>query len=406
MEVGGAAVRRWSRLAVGAPLHGKERWALLMICFAFTTAYSQAPAVRSAPTPTPNQSLQSEQANNDVDQQAERELQAGSALTRRGEFTHAIPHLLAARGRVANEYAAEFNLALCYVATDQPGNAIPILTQLRSHGHDNAEVNNLLAQSYVGDAQGEKALNALRQAASFAPANEKLYMFVADACMGKQAYGLGIQVVELGLKDLPNSAQLHLKRGMFLTLTDRLDEAKSDFELTRKLAPDSEIAYTAGAEEAMHSGNVAEALRISREGIARGHRSFLLLTLLGEASLRSGVAPGEKEFDEAQEALEAAVAERPNYASSQLALGKLYLVSGQPSSAIIHLEKARALSPENTAVYSNLAAAYRKQGEMQKAQEALAKLAELNQAQADRIRSAPGETKASYAGTPSDGKQK
>jgi predicted Zn-dependent protease len=372
---------------------------LLLFLLVSTLVYSQTPQMRPQVAPSQNPSPQTESPEtNYVDEEAERELQAGSALTRTGEFTQAIPHLLAARGRVANEYAAEFNLAICYVATDQPQHAIPVLSDLRSRGHDNAHVNNLLAQAYVGDSQNEKAMDALHRAASFAPSNEKLYMFIADACMGKQAYSLGMQVVEFGLKNLPNSAQLHFERGMFLTLRDRFDDAKSDFDRARKLAPDSEVAYIAGAEEAMYGGNVAEAVRISREGIAKGHHNFLLLTLFGEASLRSGIAPGQKEFDDARQALEAAVADRPNYPSSQLSLGKLYLLSGQTSDAIHHLEKARALSPGNAAVFSNLAAAYRKQGDMQKAQEALAKLAELNQAQAERIRTAPGETKSSYAG--------
>src|SRR5579863_2729045 len=51
---------------------------------------------------------------------AEAELQTGTALTRKGLFLEAIPHLLAARGRVVNEYAANFNLALCYAGTGQP----------------------------------------------------------------------------------------------------------------------------------------------------------------------------------------------------------------------------------------------------------------------------------------------
>ncbi len=372
---------------------------ILILSIDSMTAHSQSTPIRPPSTPSQNPSVQTERPEtNYVDQQAEKELQTGSALTRRGEFTQAIPHLLAARGRVANDYAAEFNLSICYVATGQPRNAIPLLTQLRSRGHDNGDVNNLLAQAYIGDSQDEKALHALKRAATFSPANEKLYLFVADACMGKQAYALGIEVVEVGLKNLPDSAQLHLERGMFLTLMDRFDDAKGDFELARKLAPDSEVAYIAGAEEAMYGGNVAEAVRISREGIAKGHNNFLLLTLFGEASLRSGITPGQKEFDEARQALEAAVSERPNYPSSQLALGKLYLLNGQTADAIVHLEEARALSPGNAAVYSNLAAAYRKQGEMQKAQDALAKLAELNQAQAERIRTAPGETKSSYTG--------
>jgi predicted Zn-dependent protease len=91
------------------------------------------------------------------DPQAEQELQNGTALTRSSSFAEAIPHLLAARGRVGNEYAADFNLALCYVATGQPDQAIPILTALRDGGHDNADVNSLLAQAYVGDGQNERA---------------------------------------------------------------------------------------------------------------------------------------------------------------------------------------------------------------------------------------------------------
>jgi len=45
-----------------------------------------------------------------------------------------------------------------------------------------------------------------------------------------------------------------------------------------------------------------------------------------------------------------------------------------------------------------LAKAYQRKGDVQLAQEALAKLESLNQAQAERIRSAPGERKMSYGG--------
>jgi len=342
----------------------------MLVACVIAHAHAQAPPGRQPSTPAQNPPSQTEQdeSRNYVDQLAEKELETGSALTRRGEFNEAIPHLLAARGRVINDYAANFNLALCYVATGQPQSAIPLLTGLRNRAHDNAGVNNLLAQAYIGDSENEKALDALQRAASFTPANEKLYMFVADACVGKQAYLLGMQVVDLGLKNLPNSAQLHFERGMFLGLMDRFDDAKGDFDLARKLAPDSEIAYIVGAQQAMFEGNVAEAARISREGIAKGNHNFQLLTLFGEALLRSGIAPGQKEFEDARQALEAAVAERPNYPSSQLALGKLYLLGGQTPDAIAHLEKARELSPGNPSVYSNLAAAYRKAGDPKKAQ--------------------------------------
>lgn len=128
----------------------------------------------------------------------------------------------------------------------------------------------------------------------------------------------------------------------------------------------------------------------------------MLLTLLGEALLRSGVTPGQPEFDEARNALEKAVAERSNYPSSQLSLGKLYLTAGRLDDAITHLEIARQLNPGNPAIYSNLAIAYRKQGKLSQAQDALATLAKLNEAQAEKIRNASGDRRAGYAGTVAD----
>jgi tetratricopeptide (TPR) repeat protein len=340
-----------------------------------------------------------EQRDSTDDTQAEAELQKGTALSRSGKFAEAIPHLLASRGKVVNNYAANFNLALCYVATRQSQRAIPLLTELRASGHDNGEVNNLLAQAYVGDSQDLKALAAIRRAAALSPANEKLYMFVADACMAKQNYVLGLQIVDLGLNHVPNSARLHFERAMFLASLDQFDNAKNDFELARSLAPDSDIAFIAASQEAMFEGNIAEAVRAARDGISKGHENFMLLTLLGEALLRSGITPGQPEFEEAREALERAVSQRADYASSQLTMGKLYLTEGRLNDAIIHLEAARQLNPGNTAIYSNLATTYRKQGKASQAQDALETLAKLNRAQAEKIRDAPGDRKAGYAGT-------
>jgi Flp pilus assembly protein TadD len=97
-----------------------------------------------------------------------------------------------------------------------------------------------------------------------------------------------------------------------------------------------------------------------------------------------------------------AVAERSNYPSAQLSLGKLYLIAGRIDEATTHLEIARQLNPGNTAIYLNLAIAYRKQGKLSQAQDAVATLAKLNQAQADKIRNAPGDRRAGYARTVAD----
>jgi len=126
----------------------------------------------------------------------------------------------------------------------------------------------------------------------------------------------------------------------------------------------------------------------------------MLPALLGEALLRSGAAPGQPEFEEARQALEKSINLRFSYSGSQLALGKLHLLEGRTSDAITHLEVARQLSPDNPAVYSQLATAYRNADDLPKAQDALATLAKLNQEQAEKIRTAPGNRKAGYGEVP------
>ena len=301
-----------------------------------------------------------------------------------------------------NPYAVEFNLGLCYVGMSEFDEAIPILDELRRRGHETADVDNLLAQAYVGKGQRSEALTALQRAAAIFPQNEKLFTFVADACVDHQDFELGLKVVDVGLRSLPQSARLHYEKAMLLSQLDQFDVAKADFALARKLGQGSEIGYLAAGQEELLEGNIAEGIRIAREGIGKGIQNPALLVILGKALLRSGITPGQPEFNEAQQALEKSVAERPNDAGSQIALGQVYLLGGHLDDAIARLEAARKMRPEQPSIYASLAKAYRRKGDLQRAEEALAKLQSLNQAQADRIRSAPGERKTSYGeGSPS-----
>jgi tetratricopeptide (TPR) repeat protein len=330
--------------------------------------------------------------------QPESELQTGTDLTRKGSFSEAIPHLLAARGRVSNAYAANFNLALCYLATKNYKEAIPILSDLRNGGHDNADVGNLLTQAYIGNQQPQDALAALQRAAILSPENEKLYVFVSDSCRDRGDSRLGLNVIDVGLKNLPQSARLHYERALFLTQLDELSHAKSEFELASRFGQGTEIGYLSAAHEALSGGKIEEAIRVARSGVQKGFYSHGLSTILGEALLRSGVTPGQPEFTEAQNILEKTVAEHPDDPESQTALGNVFLISGRLEDAIAHLEKARQVAPGTPSVYANLAKAYQRHGDVERAQDALAMLQKLNRDEAERISSAPGDQKLGYSG--------
>jgi len=307
-------------------------------------------------------------------QDPEVELRAGIELTKQGMLQQAIPHLAVARGHVREEYAASFNLGWCYAGVGEYGRALTILNELKANGADTADVENLLAQAYVGNAQPAQAFAALKQAAARTPKNEKLYIFVSDACTDHHQLELGLQIVELGLKSLPESARLHYERAMFLAQLDQYERAKPEFETAYQLAPATSIGYLAHVQENLFADKIGEALRLAREGIRSGESDPVLQALYGEVLLHSGVTPDQSEFAEARIALERAVAAWPNYSTAQISLGKLYLMEGRSKDAIKPLEIGLRMEPHNAAVYSSLAAAYRQAGQREQAKGMLEKL--------------------------------
>lgn len=318
---------------------------------------------------------------------AESELQRGIALSQLGHFQEAIPHFLAARGHVSDEYAASFNLALCYAGTNQFSQTIQILNSLKDAGRSTAAVNNLLAQAYVATAQPEKALSAFQEAAQQTPLDEKLYLLIADACTDHASYDLGLEVLNVGLQHMPRSARLHYERGVFLSFQNDPDQAASDYEEAAKLAPKTDIAYMALGQDDLLKGDIRGAIDVTRTAIQKGDDNYILLTIFGNAVGLAGTSPQQPLFEEAKRALKQSIAERPQYAISRLALGELFLTEGRLDDAVAQLEQARQLAPANATVYSRLATAYRREGHTSQELQALSILSKLNQEQAQKYKS-------------------
>lgn len=379
---------------------------ILLFCFSCSGAGAHAQANMQQPkfpangTPTGMTAAQSEQNAGDAFPNPEASLQTGIQLTRQGRFADAIPYLRAARGHIAQEedFAVDFDLSLCYVGIGQSEKAIPILLALRKRNPGTVNVENLLAQAYIGARKPKPALEALHRAAALDPHDENLYIFATDACTESRAYNLGLEVADLGLAQLPRSARLHYQRGIFLSHLDRSDLATKEFQLAAKYAPGQPIAFMGAAQAALLNGNMPGAATAARQGLHKNPDNYILLVILGKALVRSGAIPGQPEFAEALTAMEKAVRERPDHADAQVTLGNLYLMDGKLKQAIEHLEQARAIDPQDTSVYAHLATAYRRSGNMKKVRQMLETLAHINQQNAASYRSGPGNDRKGYLG--------
>lgn len=326
----------------------------------------------------PNPQVTAQTASSTAQQTSARaELDIGTRLTRSGMLRQAIPHLLAAQSAGLAPYATAVNLGICYVGTNQYALAVSTLEMLRKSGSETPTVDNLLAQAYLGNHQPQAAFEAFQRAAAATPKSEKLYAFMADACTDDHDYDLGLRIADSGLRQLPHSARLHYERALFLARLDRFDEAKPDFETAARLAPSSYIGVLALVQENLYEDNLKVATDLLRKAVKEGHRDYQTLSLLGSVLLFEGAVPGQPEFAEAQSALEESAKVRPNYSSTQIALGKLYMREGRFSDAVVHLEIGQRLEPNDPAVYAALSTAYHRLGEKEKAAEASAQMARL-----------------------------
>ena len=305
------------------------------------------------------------------------ELEIGTRLTHEGSLQQAIPPLLAAQKAGIEPYATAVNLSICYLGTNQYRQAIATLEALRQSGKGSATVENLLAQSYLGNSQLDSAFAAFRRAVSATPKDEKMYAFLADACTDHQQNALGLRIVEMGLEQLPESARLHYERALFLARLDRFGEAKPEFDAASRLAASGYIGVLARVQKDLYEDNLKAATDLLYQAIRVGHRDYQTLSLLGSVLLYEGAAPGQPEFAEAQAALEESAKERPDYSATQIALGKLYLRDGRYADAAAHLEMSRRLEPNNPSIYASLANAYRRLAEKDKARQMEEQLARL-----------------------------
>ena len=334
----------------------------LLLAGAVPAWSSQKPQLsRSVPLSTPN----AQHASSATDAQAE--LQTGSQLTRQGYLEQAIPHLLAAKHAGLDPYAVGVNLGICYLGTEQYQKAISVLESLEASGRGTAAVENLLSQAYISSGHPKKGFHAFLRSARLAPKNEKLYDFLADACTDRKDYTLGLQIVDHGLTELPDSARLHYEKAVFLAEMGSFGRAKPEFDRAARLAPGSYIGYLAQVQKALYEGNLHAADKTLHQAIQAGHRNYRMLSLLGTVLLHEGAMPGQPQFAEAQKVLEESAREQPDYPSTQIALGKIFLMQGKAKQAVAHLQIGRRLEPDDAAVYVNLANAYEMLGDHVKA---------------------------------------
>jgi predicted Zn-dependent protease len=323
------------------------------------------------------------------------------ALDQSGLPERALPYLEALRETFPDSYEIAFDLIVADFEAKRFPQAISLAKDLIARGRETAELDNVLAQAYEGDSQPQLALDAYRRAIRLDPQDEENYVDLASLCIDQHALQAGLTVIEVALKNRPNSARLVFMRGLIHATAGDMELAEADFKLSEKLAPNNDLGSIGLGDSYMETGHSAEAMRLLRKRLQEKPNDASLLYLLGESLLRTGALPGTPAYIEAQTALERSTTLAPALCLPHISLGTIYLDEGRNQDAVTQFEQARSIDPRERSIYSHLAVAYKRMGQSDKSRQVLAVLKTmLNQEQQDAIENMKSKTDPSSPAKP------
>lgn len=310
--------------------------------------------------------------------------QAGILLAQLMKYDAAARQFERARKDYPDPYEVGYNLTLAYARGQNFDAAIQTAEQMIARGDKKAELYNLLADAYEHKNRTVDAYNALRVATELEPREENNYLDLVALGSDHRNYDLSFDIIEIGLKNIPDSYRLRLAHGTVLALQGQMSRALVDFEAAVRIDPSKDLPFYGMVMALMQTDQTERARKVLKERLAISPDNYLLLYALGEMQDRVGAPPGTDLEVEAVAALKRSIELEPNMAPSRVALGRMLLRRGEVDEAIVHLENALKLNPDNLSPAYQLATAYRRKGNKEKAVEYQAMFEKYKEEDRDR----------------------
>ncbi len=297
------------------------------------------------------------------------QFQAGVMLAQLAKYESAARQFKLAQSGYPDPYEVGYNLTLAYYRAQDYAAAIQTAEELIASGHKEAEIYNLLGNAYERSARTVDAYNALRTATELEPRDENNYLDLVALGVDHRNYDLAFGIIEIGLQNIPDSYRLRLQRAAVLAFQGQLTRALEDFEEAVRLDPSKDLPFFGMVMALMQTDQPDRAKEILRQRLGTNPDNYLLLYALGEMQDRVGAPPGTPEEEEAVKALKRSIELQPEMSTSRIALGRMLLRRGELDEAIVHLEKALEINPVDLSPAYQLATAYRRKGNREKAKE-------------------------------------
>ncbi len=250
----------------------------------------------------------------------------------------------------------------------------------------NSETLELASNAYEDSSDTENAVNALRQAVLLDPQNVSLYLEFAYLAFSHQSFQVGINILNDGIGQQPNSSQLYFARGVLYVQLADYEKAEADLEKAYELDPSQSLTAAAQGLLAVQQNDLERALANVNERLERKPGDAILLYLKADILAQKGAEPGTAEFQSAMRAAKKAISLHPSLAPARVVLAKLYMAAGQNVEAVEQCRKALKINSKDQTSLYRLIQALRKTGKTGEVPELLKRLAGLREGSAKEQR--------------------
>ncbi len=243
--------------------------------------------------------------------------------------------------------AAHYNLALARFNAQQPDQALEALAPLITSPNPPEDALTLAADIAETKSHTQHAVELLRKAILTHPKDKAAYLQFAYLSYKHSSMQVGIDMLNIGVEQMPQQAELYLARGVLYSQTSDINQAAADFDTAARLAPN--LSFAAAAQGIAHSQahDASAALKTFRATAKQHPDDSLTQYLLAEELSNQAPAPGTPAFEESIAAAQKSLALDPNRIEAYDLLAALYLRAGDTTHAIEESQAALALDPDD-----------------------------------------------------------
>ena len=232
----------------------------------------------------------------------------------------------------------------------------------------------LLGAIFAAQDRTADAIVAFRRAIELEPHKIENYIDLASLCLDHQSFDVAADIVNAGIANNPNSAELYTLRGAISAQTSDIERSTADFEHANRIKPDQSYGDVGLSLLLRQENQVDEAISVVRGRMRRSPDDPTLNFLLADLLMRKPDTPAGDTRKEARQLLQKVIAWKPAMAKAHATLGKLLLEAGDAQGAAKELKSALDRVPNDRVALNQYTLALRRLGRREEANQVAQKL--------------------------------